>query len=167
MEANSKSARSSRSNRLGWQPGLYSETPSRRPNRCCVTNAEFVIWAAGFFDGEGHISLSPASNGSYNVAIVVGQKSLKPLLMLQKRWGGRITPNGTVFNWQINRKELVKAFLDDVRPYLYLKDTQADVMYEYLRLTGHGRDTRLELVDKMREARRVSYANGDAANPVT
>lgn len=49
-----------------------------------------IAWAAGFFDGEGAVMLSPkGTNGSYyTLYATVGQVNPRPLLKLQQLFGG-------------------------------------------------------------------------------
>jgi hypothetical protein len=126
-----------------------------------MTREQFVAWAAGFFDGEGHVSLRATDHVTWqnvNPRISVSQNRVQPLLMFQKVWGGKIKcvgSSGRCHEWQITRREDIEKFLAEVRPFVMEKATQLAVMAEYIAL-GSVKDSpaRLKLVDKMLQVRK-------------
>lgn len=65
-------------------------------------------YAAGFFDGEGYVSILAPSRGtpSWRMMAAVGQNDPRPLWQMQERWGGTVRPfkkpNGVVhYQWRI------------------------------------------------------------------
>jgi len=83
-------------------------------------------YAAGFFDGEGHIEY----NGPYNLQVSVAQLDRTPLDWLVTLFGGYVRHsqgnkryNG-IYNWHTNTREAAR-FLDAVLPYLIVKKEHA------------------------------------------
>lgn len=100
-------------------------------------------YAAGFFDGEGHITIAAGKRTdmrygvSYSMRCGASQNDLAPLLWLQSRWGGSIyaakrkTSTGNVtHHWTILPRN-AKAFLTDVLPYLIVKRERAELALEF------------------------------------
>lgn len=85
---------------------------------------KFVIWMAGFYEGEGSISNDISNNCRLRLSI--SQNDPRPLFEAQKKWGGsvrkrtRVTLKGKVCHgheWRISHNETIK-FIDDIRPYM-------------------------------------------------
>jgi hypothetical protein len=100
-------------------------------------------YAAGFFDGEGNIVVIwQASKKGYMFQVRVTQKSRKPLVWLQERWGGGIylkqIINGVpCYSWNVGWGK-ARKFLDDVLPFLIVKRAQAELALKFAALTcGH------------------------------
>lgn len=108
-------------------------------------------YAAGFIDGEGYLGIMRHENRKfkdrpyYRAIVKVAQTRQTPLLWLQERWGGWINKRNqkkTLFTmnyadawyWTIGSKELIGKFIADIRPYLQLKNKQADVIMQRLEL---------------------------------
>lgn len=51
-------------------------------------NKQELAWAAGFFDGEGHIGFYSSSHQSRKLLVNVAQKDRRPLERFQKAVGG-------------------------------------------------------------------------------
>jgi hypothetical protein len=100
-----------------------------------------IIWAAGFFDGEGCISIGKAQpqlkyykhNHHYTVRLTVYQNIRAPLQIFKELFGGTIKlrpatgkqkNNGWV--WSIGGRGLVAA-LTQMLPYLIVKKEQAEL----------------------------------------
>ena len=96
---------------------------------------EFIIWAAGFFDGEGGVTIR---RPFYELAVSV-TNTCKPVIELfQQRYDGHIgtTPSGGggklvcyqfVFSW-----EAAKQFLIEVMPYLLVRKAEAQLALDYI-----------------------------------
>ena len=80
-----------------------------------------IIWAAGFFDGEGNIYLSKLGV----LELSVGQMVAAPLLLMRECWGGSIGAprKDGLLNWRV-RGERTAEFISDVWPYLRVKQQQ-------------------------------------------
>lgn len=55
-----------------------------------MPDIEEVIWAAGFFDGEGCTSVRRRPDGRIDLRIDVGQKDRRPLERFSNALGGRV-----------------------------------------------------------------------------
>lgn len=103
-----------------------------------LANAYF----AGFFDGEGCISLS--RNGKYVAPLkaAVGNTDKAILLEMQKRYGGRfyekklsnLPLHSPVFYWELQQSEQLEQFLLAVLPHLIIKRKPAMTGLELKRL---------------------------------
>lgn len=93
-----------------------------------------IAYAAGFFDGEGCISIT--KNGAVDVRISNTAKNV--LVRLQKNFGGSITNrtqkiNKTQYAYSLYGDEAIE-FIKTIKPYLLDKLPQADTMLEYYQL---------------------------------
>lgn len=90
-----------------------------------------LAYTAGFFDGEGCISIS--KNGAVDLRIVNTAKNV--LLKIQSIFGGSITDrtqkvNKRQYAYSIYGNNAIE-FLKLIRPYLLDKAKQADTILEY------------------------------------
>lgn len=89
-------------------------------------------YAAGFFDGEGSITLmKPPPWGAVRILrVVVVQNDRRPLDLFMERWGGHVRQLRKCYQWQV---ATVKAtsFLEDVLPHLIVKHYQAELALKY------------------------------------
>lgn len=97
-------------------------------------------WAAGFFDGEGSVTINVSKTGSrrlnpsYRLQITVTQVDIEPLIKLKNIFGGnwstKIENNKLgklpVSRWYLYGDDAAR-FLLVVRPYLVVKYKQADL----------------------------------------
>ena len=85
---------------------------------------------AGFFDGEGCISLV---RGGPTIAVAVVQVDRAPLDLLSSTYGGKVNLHGKpakeshqqAYRWQVYGSR-ARVFLEDVRPYLIVKAEKTD-----------------------------------------
>lgn len=86
-----------------------------------------LIWAAGFIDGEGCISIIQ-DRGRYTASINVGQVSPRPLQELQKILGGAVGPVhdafGGHYQWRVY-SDKAAGVAEKLLPYLRNKEEQA------------------------------------------
>jgi len=121
-----------------------------------MNEQHFFAWAAGFFDGEGWVTLMRSGSGSADLRIGVTQNDVRPLLMFQKAWGGhiRLTNNGRTSNWFTNKHDEQAKFIEAVKPYVVVKADQLAVAQEYLSLSGvKDPVARTALIPKLKEVR--------------
>lgn len=119
-------------------------------------------YAAGFFDGEGFVTIGFMSSKArtrgttYTMRIGAGQNDPTPLLWLRDRWGGSVralkrktVAHNVPHKWDCCSR-MAAAFLRDVRPYLLVKGPRADIAIRFQEMlfipgkNGHGqvyRDT--------------------------
>lgn len=137
-----------------------------------------AAYAAGFFDGEGCVSISRTQrkdcNGpTYCLAVIVGQINVEPLLFLQNRWGGSIShrirppPYSNVFDWR-TQADSAASFLRSLLPYLILKQERAKLAINFQALKGgqgkyRGDSNRPVLFEEFYGEMRAM--NGNAPNP--
>ena len=100
-----------------------------------------LIWAAGFFDGEGSIGIYPAgsSGRSFQLSIVVGQVDTRPLQVFQELFEGNLFENawakrakkGRVgWSWRASSRRAA-AILTEMLPYLVNKRDEATLAIEF------------------------------------
>lgn len=95
---------------------------------------EDIAYAAGFFDGEGCISIS--KNGAIDIKITNTAKNV--LVKLQNTFGGSITNrtqkvNKIQYAYSFYGEEAIN-FLNIIKPFLIDKLPQADTILEYYAL---------------------------------
>ena len=113
-----------------------------------MTN-EQLAWAAGFFDGEGYVSIvarnTKGNSKQYRhqyIRIGINHVDPRPLQKFQQLFGGQLTESKQVIGnrkprWQwILTCEQAKQFLTIVRPYLINKDIVADIAFQFLDTIG-------------------------------
>ena len=95
-------------------------------------------YAAGFFDGEGSVSIAkPRSRRGYAVQLAIGQKDSRPLTWLQSIWGGSIRSFGSnAFLWETSSAGAGR-FLTDIFPYLKVKQEVAALALEMQATKNH------------------------------
>lgn len=98
-----------------------------------MTREERIIWAAGFFDGEGCICITnrvrPGGTVNQHVQMSVAQKVREPLDILVELWGGKVYvakwKNSQGFQWHMSHKRIEEP-LFDMLPYLVVKRAKAE-----------------------------------------
>jgi hypothetical protein len=96
-----------------------------------------LAYAAGFFDGEGCISIT--KNGAIDIRIVNTAHNV--LVKLQSVFGGNITERSQ----RVNKKQYTYAFYGEnaiefiklIKPYLVEKLPQAETVLEYYELRNN------------------------------
>jgi len=100
---------------------------------------EDLAYAAGFFDGEGHIRIQRHSTrGSYMLSISAVQATKTPLPLLQQLFGGlikrRVLPykgeTRVLFEWRTSSQSAQRA-LEAMLPYLRVKLDEAMVALDF------------------------------------
>lgn len=86
-----------------------------------------TAWAAGFFDGEGHIGVTRGKSGQW-LAMSVAQSDRRPLDRFAAIFGGKIIPIGPStgavvstrqrWRWYLSRRAEIIAAMDAMLPYL-------------------------------------------------
>jgi len=95
------------------------------------TREQWLAWAAGFFDGEGCITIVRAGKGvRYYLDINVAQADPAPLKIMQALFGGRLATHGQarnrpVYYWKASTQQAFRA-LNEMLPYLVVKREQAE-----------------------------------------
>ena len=109
-----------------------------------MTN-EQLAWAAGFFDGEGYISIpqrkAKPKNKTYlstYVRLGINHVDPRPLQKFQQLFGGKLVCVTEIvgnrkprWQWKLSCQQ-AKDFILLVRPYLINKDIVADIALRFL-----------------------------------
>lgn len=108
-----------------------------------------LAYLAGFFDGEGCVSIGKDLNpkcsygARHGITINVAQTSRFPLDRFHTRWGGCLIDYAQpreewshVWRWAIKSRAGCLKFLTEVRPYLILKGPQADLCLEFHKIAS-------------------------------
>ena len=100
--------------------------------------SEELAYIAGIVDGEGYIGIykHPDNYTIYRTIVGVTNTDLKLVDWLHEMLGGNIYEkpsygknHKTQYNWKLNGTHIVDL-LKAIRPYLRLKDEQADIILE-------------------------------------
>jgi hypothetical protein len=98
-------------------------------------------WAAGFFEGEGSISVSRLSikkrrrSPEYRLGVRIVNTDPRPLCRLQRLFGGHIYAHepktkprcSRAFTWQLTMAAEQVRFLEVILPYLCFKQEQVNI----------------------------------------
>lgn len=120
-----------------------------------------IQYSAGFFDGEGSITVHlywPRSHElpTPHVRVAASNYIKTPIVLMGKRWGGSIhVGKGEVWAIDFNGADALQ-FLRDVYPYLIVKREAAGVALEIFQNLGDP-EMRLRLAKKLMEATRKGY----------
>ncbi len=103
-----------------------------------IMSEAFTAYVAGFFDGEGSISIkNTGKNTSYRLSISIGQRRPEPLFMIQSRWGGSIGKReigkreANNFSTLLMFSKQAVSFIKDIYPYLVVKRKQAEIAIKF------------------------------------
>ena len=106
-----------------------------------------VCWAAGFFDGEGYITIQERGHKDYvgfYLRIGVNHVAIEPLLELQRLFGGTIekqNPDKVVGNrkqrhrWCVSTR-IAEDVLRQMIPYFKNKNKVAELALEFQKTIG-------------------------------
>lgn len=100
-------------------------------------------WAAGFWEGEGSITIAKRASKRYplrpvyRLRVKAGQRKVEPLQILYDNWGGSLRPRRAreSFDWSISCNMAIK-FLRDIYPYLKFRHDQVDTGLELYNHVG-------------------------------
>jgi hypothetical protein len=125
-----------------------------------VDEHEMLIWAAGFFDGEGCIGVARSKKGKpcvyYSIQITAFQNMRAPLDIFRQLPGGTIRYSTTHSTggwvWQLSGRNL-KLALEKMLPFLVVKREQAQIGIAF---QGRKMPKGVKYVDGV-EARRLDH----------
>lgn len=103
-----------------------------------IISPELLAWMAGFFDGEGSISIRKRdySPHAFSKRICIVNTRADILDIFRLHFGGKIrarrgpSHQKTVHEWTVQAKEATR-FLGLIRPYLKLKAQHADLWFDF------------------------------------
>ena len=93
-----------------------------------------IAYLAGFFDGEGTISIQPHSMNKNSVIVMVAacQVDPRPIMLLKELFGGSVMhrENGEnckmIWKWSVCHKA-AEIFLKQITPFLIVKREKAEI----------------------------------------
>lgn len=111
-------------------------------------------YAAGIFDAEGCISAARSVRDSgcvqYHIILKISNINRKLMKFLVSNFGGTFkqVPNndGQIYNWTITNHTHMLKFLSVIRPYLQIKEKEANLAFEYCALNGASYPKQRELL---------------------
>ncbi len=144
-----------------------------------------ILWAAGFLDGDGTINMyrhkpkkGTKQNYVYGLRVSVSNTVYEVLQWYKDRWGGGISEVSTApsyqkrsklrfWDWHIYGAKAL-SFIQDVRPYLKIKDVEASLATEYWEGNppplGHNQPSPAEdIAYREKYYRRIREAHGSKA----
>lgn len=124
---------------------------------------------AGLIDGDGHIGIH--NTGSFVPAIQLVNES-KPLMnWAVQHFGGSVAkqkiPSGKEFyRWVLYGKQAQRAFIENVKPFLIIKNSQAEVLQRFLAIerSEYNREKRHDFFLEIRDSRASSSVETDTQN---
>lgn len=109
------------------------------------TKRDELAYLAGFFDGEGCISIGRGTGKAYTygarhqVMAQVAQTSEIPLDMYLERWGGSIFKRSEwkgnqrpMWAWRLHDIDGIRAFCKEIEPFILLKKDQLAICLQFL-----------------------------------
>jgi intein-encoded DNA endonuclease-like protein len=110
-------------------------------------NAIVSAYVAGFFDGEGNVSIHRKSIGKLRdyegIEVSISNTRIEPLVFIQDNFKfgkislnprGKVFPNSKdVYRWRIGAKREIKCFLEAVSPYVIVKRKQLSYCLDWLK----------------------------------
>jgi hypothetical protein len=128
---------------MRWYTGSNSTAPitpkaGRDPIRELpkqMSRSQWIIYAAGFFDGEGCISIVFHKKKHYSLELAVSQADPNPLWAMQSLFGGRIVKHGQsvnrpVYYWKASSRQSMEA-IKEMLPFLVVKREQAIIALQF------------------------------------
>lgn len=108
-----------------------------------LTLEQLVIWAAGFFDGEGSVGLFRARAGGkvMTLRIRVGQKTRESLDRFVLLWGGNIwhrkasATQTEFYEWYMSSRPAYEVLLE-MEPYLIVKRPHVQIARDFMSGVG-------------------------------
>lgn len=139
---------------------------------------DLLIWMAGFFDGEGCVSIGRGvhknhathpTKDSYCLAVIVGQKERGPLELFVEAFGGALYHHrvkGMLYHrWLVSSNKAAAALIQ-MLPYLRVKRPIAElaIRFQEEMSAGNRQYGRRGYPDHIREARAVYYHEAKRLN---
>lgn len=121
-----------------------------------------LAYAAGIVDGEGCIAIRRGKHGPHFCQVAVANTSLILCEWLKQRWGGNVHRKKRnaqhnwkpVYQWRVNNR-LAISFLKQVRPYLLIKQAQADLALRLPSIRQFTKSRPARLTEETVEAREM------------
>jgi len=147
-----------------------------------------LAYAAGFFDGEGHISIAFSTSKKcrgysydrYTLIVSMSQMDRRPLDYISSKFGGNVRHlvakrsydkgKYSRYDWSLACNNAV-SFLKKIRPWLHVKIEQADIAIEFQATMDKRRkptpphvvELRKELAESLKKVRSITSSSGGQA----
>ena len=93
---------------------------------------EWVIWAAGFFDGEGCVYIQHRKNTNvYFLKVMAVQKAIEPLNILLALFGGSVNKRRTAPAMWSTSTRMAERALQELLPFLLVKRKEAELALRF------------------------------------
>jgi LAGLIDADG endonuclease len=134
-----------------------------------LNSQTFLVYIAGFLDGDGSIYVRAKPNTSYRYGyqiapyIVFFQSSSEarfPDLMKKVKYGKMRIRNDGMYEYTIGKHEELVEFLNKIEPFLFLKKAQAKLMLEILHTKKNVKSAKdfANLLEKIEQFRSLNYS---------
>jgi len=134
-----------------------------------LNSQKFLAYIAGFLDGDGSIYVRAKPNTSYRYGyqiaphVVFFQSSSEtqfPDLMKQIGYGKLRIRNDGMYEYTIGKHEELEKFLIKLKPFLYLKKAQAELMLNILHTKKNVQSAKdfACLLEKIEQFRSLNYS---------
>lgn len=134
-----------------------------------LNSQKFLAYIAGFLDGDGSIYVRAKPNDSYQYGyqiapyIVFFQSSSEtqfPDLMKQIGYGKMRIRNDGMYEYTIGKHKELEFFLRRIRPFLRLKQAQAELMLDILHAKKNVKSQNdfICLLEKIEQFRSLNYS---------
>jgi hypothetical protein len=135
-----------------------------------------LAYLAGFFDGEGHVSVQRNAHG-HALQVSVSQLDPAPLLVFQKRFGGSVHRQAdrrgfrAMIVWTVVSRVALVA-LRELRPMLIVKASQVDAAIEFQSKKDDWTDKAAEIKRRdgiyqaLRDLKQINYDHVDLPETV-
>ncbi len=106
-----------------------------------MVDKELIVWAAGFFDGDGSALIEVTGKNSFSVVVSVINVVKEGIDVFHEYWGGRLVSRSKVYKDGATRKQVhelyfnhaeARQLLVDIYPYLVVRRRSANVVLRAL-----------------------------------
>lgn len=129
-----------------------------------MSDQEFKIWLAGFFDGEGSVGLTSQQHSQWKQPRISltqkGKIGYEVLEHVRSIYGGSISIHvrtKDVHQWSLAGNISCATFLEDIFPYLKIKQQRAELVLAICKLREDKSEAGQVLRTKLEEAYVEAY----------
>ena len=123
----------------------------------------FIVWAAGFFDGEGNVDAKArnGSNGSPLARCRIANTDQRPIQLFKEAFGGSVGQFGKTncYEWCVQGNELDR-FVELILPYSVVKTEQLRLLVEFRKLMPGRGYRKISEIERWAERKRLSKLAG-------
>lgn len=127
-----------------------------------MSRAHELAWAAGFFDGEGYITISRRNTKGYTghyLKVGINHVNPKPLIEIQRLLGGLLkaqNPDKVIgnrkprYSWSVSTSAAAEV-LKQLMPYLNNKNEAAEIGLEFQKTVSKDKKKTSQEITDLRE----------------